>query len=126
VVDDGQSVEVSFGGVRAEPLLEIALRRFGERIASMGAGGYRAPNDVWLHVDLGAEWPLQELLRNARSRLARGGSLVLVTGAAGAPPAVDGLARETVSRSRVIPGARIVWWRRGRATTPEPNGGGDR
>ena len=109
---DSRSVEVSFGGVRAEALLEVAMRHFGERLASGGPEGYRAPNDLWLHVDLHGDWPLPALLANAHPRLAAVGSFVLVTRAPGSPPAIEGLVRRSVVRSQAVPGARIVWWRR--------------
>jgi hypothetical protein len=111
-LDTARSIELSFGGSRAESLLEVGLHRFGDRIASVAPGGYRAPNDVWIHIDLSAQWPLSALLRNGPCRLAPEGSLLLVSTAAGGPPSVEGLDREAIVRSVVLPRARIVKWRR--------------
>ena len=49
------AVEVSFQDVRAEPLLLAARRHFGGRLAAAGPS-YRAPNDLWVHVDFTAAW----------------------------------------------------------------------
>jgi hypothetical protein len=111
------SIEISFGCAWAEDLLEVALRRFGQRIASLAPEGYRAPNDVWIHVDLHEEWPAAALLRNARSRLADTGRLIVVTEARGPAPFIDGLVHLDTVASRAVSGARIGRWRHQRPRT---------
>ncbi|HUP22820.1 MAG TPA: glycosyltransferase [Thermoanaerobaculia bacterium] len=106
------SIELSFACAWSEDLLEVALRRFGDRIASVVVAGYRFPNDAWIVVDLGRGWPSAQLLDCAGSRLAPGGCLVLVTRAEEPPPSVDGVHLEADISSRAIAGARIVSWRR--------------
>ncbi|HVS63726.1 MAG TPA: glycosyltransferase [Thermoanaerobaculia bacterium] len=107
------SIELSFARAWSEDLLEIALRRFGDRIASVTASGYRSPNDAWIVVDLGSVWPSAALLRCARWRLAPGGVLLLITRAGDAPPTVEGVQQGADVPSRALGGARIVCWRRG-------------
>jgi hypothetical protein len=106
------SIEVSFATAWAEELLAVALEEWGDRIASLELVGYRSPNDVWIHLDLGAQWPPAGLLSNALPRLARSGSLLLITGSWDEAPAIDGFRLESVVRSRSLPRARIATWRK--------------
>ncbi|HBL26098.1 MAG TPA: hypothetical protein DD490_04600 [Acidobacteria bacterium] len=107
------AVEVSFQDVRAEPLLLAARRHFGGRLAAAGPS-YRAPNDLWVHVDFTAAWNRPILLDNAAARLAPEGRFVLVTApATGALPEHPGLVLE---EDRVVALAgggavRVVGWR---------------
>jgi glycosyltransferase involved in cell wall biosynthesis len=104
------SIEISFGDSQADDLLELAVRHFGDRIASMAPSGYRAPNDVWVHVDLSTTWPSIALLGNAVARLGDGGVLVLVTCARGKAPLVTGLRWNWTEASRAVLRSTIVCW----------------
>jgi glycosyltransferase involved in cell wall biosynthesis/SAM-dependent methyltransferase len=105
------AIEVSFAGMRAERLLDVALRLFGSRMASVASESYRSPNDFWIHVDLREDWPSEALLQNARSRLGPGGRLVLVTEAQGPAPACAGLVHLGTVSSRAVAGVRLARWR---------------
>src|SRR6266545_3216323 len=72
------AVEVSLQDARAEDLLLAARRHFGGRMSSAGPR-YRAPNDLWVHIDFTADWSRPVLLENAAARLQPGGRFLLVT-----------------------------------------------
>ncbi|HXO42127.1 MAG TPA: hypothetical protein VN999_11790, partial [Thermoanaerobaculia bacterium] len=95
----GVAVEVSTSGSEhAEELAQAAAAWFGARLSSHGPA-YRYPNDAWLHVDPalptdgreGCALPL--LLELAAGRLARSGTLLLVTAAGAAAAATHPLLR---------------------------------
>lgn len=105
-----RAVDVSIQDVAAEDLLFAAHRYFGGRMAGAGIE-YRAPNDLWLHVDFTADRTRPILLDNAAARLARGGYFVLVTG----PPTFTPGTHEALrlARSIDLPGAvRALAWER--------------
>jgi hypothetical protein len=110
------AVEVSFQDGRAEALRWAARRPFGGRLASAGAS-YRAPNDLWIHVDYTADWNRPILLENAAARLAPSGRFVLVTApsAGPVPQAREGLALEEDRAVALAAGgaARLLIWRKG-------------
>jgi glycosyltransferase involved in cell wall biosynthesis/SAM-dependent methyltransferase len=103
----GAAIEVSTSGSEhAEELAQAAAAWFGARLSSHGPA-YRYPNDAWLHLDPappppggdgreGCARPL--LLELAAGRLARGGTLLLVTAAGAAPAAGHPLLRPAGER----------------------------
>jgi hypothetical protein len=108
------AVEVSIQDARAEDLLAVAHRRFRARL-SAAADPYRAPNDLWVHVDFTMHWDRPLLLDNAAARLRGGGRLALITvPGAGAPPARVQLRPEEDAELTLPSGVvvRLLVWER--------------
>jgi glycosyltransferase involved in cell wall biosynthesis/SAM-dependent methyltransferase len=78
-----------------EAALVAGAAYLGDRMSSKGPV-YRAPNDLWYHMDLTAEWNRPVLFESAVARLAPGGYYVLVTWPEHQPPAVDARLRYVV------------------------------
>jgi len=108
------AVEVSLQDARAEDLLLAARRHFGGRMSSAGPR-YRAPNDLWVHVDFTADWSRPVLLENAAARLQPGGRFLLITAPGhGEAPRHPQLAPEE-DRGLSVPSGgtvRVIGWRR--------------
>jgi glycosyltransferase involved in cell wall biosynthesis/SAM-dependent methyltransferase len=77
---NAHSIDVSIQHISAESQLLAIAAHFGNRLSSTDEI-YRAPNDVWYHIDFTESWNRPELLVNANSKLGPGGILVLVTDA---------------------------------------------
>jgi glycosyltransferase involved in cell wall biosynthesis len=108
------AVELSVQGPEAEAAIVAGATYLGNRMASHG-DSYRAPNDLWYHVDFTADWERPVLFESARARLARGGAFALVTEAGRKPAAEpEGLEQVYAGRLSLISGRQVqaYVWRR--------------
>ena len=109
-----QAVELSVQDAEGEALLAGAHAFFGNRMSTAGPS-YRAPNDLWIHVDFSPRWNRVQLLDNAAARLQPGGHFVLLTGArtggAAGHPQLAGVEDRLIELSTGIRVRRLIWRR---------------